>query len=133
MQIVVVKELDKKEHVWLRALSKEMEREDYQRLSEAARKLDEAANGEFIDSVLQVSIRVNEKKLKEDKDMCCEALKELFEPELKKSWEKGLRKGAKAMVKTMTTKGYHPDEIIDIVMESFQLDRNEAMKYLMKS
>ena len=145
MQIVVVKELDKREHIWLRALSKEMEREDFERLSEAAGKLDETANGEFIDSVLQVSIRANEKKLKEDKDMCCEALRELFEPELKESWKKGQkqgqrqgrkqerRKNVKAMVNTMTQKGYHSDEIIDIIMQSFQLDRNEAMKYFAKS
>ena len=139
LQIVVVRELDKREHIWLRALSKEMEREDFERLSEAAGKLDETANGEFIDSVLQVSIRANEKKLKEDKDMCCEALRELFEPELKESWKKGQRQGrkqerrqnVKAMVNAMTKKGYHSDEIIDIIMQSFQLDRNEAMKYLL--
>ena len=137
VQIVVARELDKREHIWLCALSKEMEREDFERLSEAAGKLDETANGEFIDSVLQVSIRANEKKLKEDKDMCCEALRELFEPELKESWKKGQRQGrkqerrknVKAMVNTMTQKGYRSDEIIDIIMQSFQLDRNEAMKY----
>ena len=129
VQIVVARELDKREHVWLRALSKELEREDFERLSEAAGKLDETANGEFIDSVLQVSIRANEKKLKEDKDMCCEALRELFEPELKESWKKGQRQSVRAMVNTMTKKGYHSDEIIDIIMQSFQLDRNEAMKY----
>ena len=122
-----------------------MERDDFERLSEAAAKLKETANGEFIDSVLQVSIRANEKKLKEDKDMCCEALRELFEPELKESWKKGQRQGqrqgrkqerrknVKAMVNTMTQKGYHSDEIIDIIMQSFQLDRNEAMKYFVKS
>ena len=133
VQIVVARELDKREHIWLRALSKEMEREDFEMLSEAAGKLDETANGEFIDSVLQVSIRANEKKLKEDKDMCCEALRELFEPELKESWKKGQRQSVRAMVNTMTKKGYHSDEIIDIIMQSFQLDRNEAMKYFVKS
>ena len=145
VQIVVARELDKREHVWLRALSKKMERDDFERLSEAAAKLKETANGEFIDSVLQVSIRANEKKLKEDKDMCCEALRELFEPELKESWKKGQKQGqrqgwrqgqrqsVRAMVNTMTKKGYHSDEIIDIIMQSFQLDRNEAMKYFTKS
>ncbi len=67
--------------------------------------------------------------------MCCEALRELFEPELKESWKKGQRQGhrqsVKAMVNIMTKKGYHSDEIIDIIMQSFQLDRNEAMKYLL--
>ena len=110
-----------------------MERDDFERLSEAAAKLKETANGEFIDSVLQVSIRANEKKLKEDKDMCCEALRELFEPELKESWKKGQRQSVRAMVNTMTQKGYRSDEIIDIIMQSFQLDRNEAMKYFAKS
>jgi hypothetical protein len=33
-----------------------MERDDFERLSEAAAKLKETANGEFIDSVLQVSM-----------------------------------------------------------------------------
>ena len=71
--------------------------------------------------------------------MCCEALRELFEPELKESWKKGQIQGQKqgqrqsvrAMVNTMTKKGYRSDEIIDIIMQSFQLDRNEAMKYLL--
>jgi hypothetical protein len=77
--------------------------------------------------------------------MCCEALRELFEPELKESWKKGQKQGqrqgwrqgqrqsVRAMVNTMTKKGYHSDEIIDIIMQSFQLDRNEAMKYFTKS
>ena len=69
----------------------------------------------------------NQRREREDKDMCCEALRELFEPELKK-WQ---RQSVRAMVNAMAQKGYHSDEIIDIIMQSFQLDRNEAMKYLL--
>ena len=130
LQIVVARELNKEEHVWLRALSKEMEREDYERLSKAVEELDETTNDEYVDSVLRVSIRANEKKLKEDKSMRFEALKELFEPELTEKWNDGRRKGAMAMANTMLLRGYHSDEIIDIIMQTFQLDRSEAVKYM---
>ncbi len=107
-----------------------MERVDYERLSKAVEELDETTNDEYVDSVLRVSIRANEKKLKEDKSMRFEALKELFEPELTEKWNDGRRKGAMAMANTMLLRGYHSDEIIDIIMQTFQLDRSEAVKYM---
>ena len=130
IQIVVAKELNKENHVWLRALSNEMKKEDYVRLACAVENLDGKVNREFAESVLQVSIKANNKTLKEDKAMSCEALRELFEPELKQSWQEGKKKGVNAMAKTMNAKGYRPEEIIDIIMQSFHVTQEEASKYL---
>lgn len=85
-QIIVGRELDKKSHVWLRALSGQMREQEMKDLLENIERLKLKLDKELADSVLEVSIRANWeiiKELRRDKNMC-QALLEIMEPEIDK-------------------------------------------------
>lgn len=58
-QIIVGRELKKKEHTWLRALSDRVEKQEMKELLERINSLTEKFDRELADSVLEVSIRAN--------------------------------------------------------------------------
>ena len=64
-QIVVTKELDKKEHTWLTALSEGMKKQDMEAFLEKIEALTQKFDRELADSVLEVSIRANRKMVEE--------------------------------------------------------------------
>lgn len=71
-QIVVSKELRKENHIWLHALSENMDRQDMCELLEKVSMLKENSERELADSVLEVSIRANSgliEKLRGDDNM----------------------------------------------------------------
>ena len=85
-QIIVGRELDKKSHVWLRALSDQMQEQEMKELLEKIEKLKLKLDKELADSVLEVSIRANWeiiKELRRNENMC-QALLEIMEPEIDK-------------------------------------------------
>lgn len=85
-QIIVGRELDKKSHVWLRALSDQMQEQEMKELLEKIEKLRLKLDKELADSVLEVSIRANWeiiKELRRNENMC-QALLEIMEPEIDK-------------------------------------------------
>ena len=84
--IIVGRELDKKSHVWLRALSDQMQEQEMKELLEKIEKLKLKLDKELADSVLEVSIRANWeiiKELRRNENMC-QALLEIMEPEIDK-------------------------------------------------
>lgn len=61
LQIIVTKELDKQAHTWLRALSKNLRKEDVRNLLQLVQRLSEEADKELADSILTVSLTANKK------------------------------------------------------------------------
>lgn len=137
MQIIVSKELAEKEHVWLRALSREMRSdEEITRLALEMEKLKGKAEWEYAESVLQLAIKANKKtlnKVKEGDSMSCEALMELMAEEVKDPWGTGFRRGVKrsifAMARTLKEREYDHDEAISLLMQAYDLDRETAEKF----
>jgi len=81
-QVIVTKELNRKDHIWLRSLSEELEQQDMQDLLKAVRQLTGKYDRELADSVLEVSIQANEQiieKLIGDESMS-QALLDIMEP-----------------------------------------------------
>ena len=60
-QIIVTKELDKKSHTWLKALSEDLKKQDMEELLEKIQALTKSFDRELADSILEVSIRANRK------------------------------------------------------------------------
>lgn len=82
IQIIVTKELDMKEHMWLTALNGTMEREEAERLVKRVEKL-EAHDREYANAVLQIAMKRNTnlfEKMKEEMNM--NYVLELFKPEI---------------------------------------------------
>lgn len=121
LQIIVTKELDGENHVWLKSLSEKLQKEDVNRLLKHVSGLTGEFDKEMADSVLKVSIDANRQlitEMMEDESMY-EALLELMEPRLlirdKTKMEEGLQQGQKITATRMLQSGrYTLDEISDI-------------------
>lgn len=99
-QIIVSKELNEKNHVWLKALASGMKDEQIRSLLLNMNTLDEKDDKEFADSVLSLAMQTNTKQfehLKREDFVMCKELWELMKPEieeaLNQSIEEGLQKG----------------------------------------
>ena len=103
IQIIVLKELNNKLHLWLSSLTQTIEADTAKTLILEINKLTEKDECEFADSVLQVAMKENTTtfiKIKEVSPMC-EELAKLMEPEMrearkiaeKEGREQGLKEG----------------------------------------
>lgn len=139
-QIVVTKELDKKEHTWLTALSEGMKKQDMEAFLEKIEALTQKFDRELADSVLEVSIRANRKMVEElrgDGHMC-QALLEIMEPEIIKIKEE-VREETRQEIRQETilraVKGFRDlgaddDRIKELLKENYDFSDEEAEEYL---
>lgn len=104
-QIIVIKELNEEAHIWLKALSREMQKEQMRRLLEKIEKMNTKFDRELADSVLQVSVSANRQvvdELRGDENMC-QALLEIMEPEISKIADEAATKAATKAAKETST------------------------------
>lgn len=103
VQIIVSGELDEESHIWLKSLTRTLERETAKKLILTIGNLSEPDEKEYADSVLHVVAKENSsliERMKGDQEMC-EALKEIMKPEIEemlksgeqRAMEKGREKG----------------------------------------
>jgi len=118
-QIIVTGELKPDAHIWLRALSDRVGKQDMAELLKRISQLTEKGDRELADSVLEVSARVNMQVLEELKgdDSVSEALLEIMEPLIeprillreeaakRTGWEEGLEKGLEEGIEKGIKKG----------------------------
>lgn len=131
-QIVVTRELDKKEHTWLTALSEGMEKQDMRALLERIDTLTQKIDRELADSVLEVSIRANRKiveELRGDGNMC-QALLEIMEPEIMKIKEEVRQETILCAVEGSRDLGTGDDKIREILKKKYGFSDKEAEEYL---
>ncbi len=135
-QIIVTKELNPKEHVWLKALSGQMEKQQMRELLEKIEKLDLKIDRELADSVLQVSIGANKQVVEElrgDENMC-QALLEIMEPEINKIKAEVTREvtkeGINNTILALRECGQTEDVIKQIISKAYHISFQEAENYL---
>lgn len=131
-QIVVTRELDKKEHTWLTAISEGMEKQDMKALLERIDTLTQKIDRELADSVLEVSIRANRKMVEElrgDGNMC-QALLEIMEPEIMKIKEEVRQETILCAVEGFRDLGTSDDKIREILKKKYGFSDEEADEYL---
>lgn len=150
-QVIVGKELDRKAHVWLRALSGGLCREEIKELLEKAEGLGKKQERELAGSVLEVSLRANWEMIQElrgDEDMC-QALMEIMEPEIskirqeirektreadarefEKIREEEARKLISCAVESFRDMGIGDERIREAIMKNYRLTEKEAAEYL---
>lgn len=101
VQIVVTRELDPKEHIWLTSLDDQMKEKDARILITEAGKLTAKDDREYADSVLQIAMMKNRDVFQQGKesDGMCQAFWELYAPEIeadrRKSEKRGMEIGQK--------------------------------------
>ncbi len=94
-QIIVARELDGKNHIWLKSLTDRMDREQAEQLIEQSGRLLDRPESEYVEAVLQIVSKANRKvfeELKKEDENMYSALVELMQPEIdeatKKAWDK---------------------------------------------
>ena len=89
----MTKELKSETHLVLKALTRELQKENFWKLLDYAKSLQEKLDRNLMDSVLEVSVQANEARIKKWKgdDNMCQALLEIMGPELKKMMEPEIR------------------------------------------
>jgi hypothetical protein len=95
-QVVLAGKVGDKENVWLRSLSDDVGEDAAREMVSATQKLQNKGDKDNAEAVLQVSVKANIEiydRIKEEKDMACEALRELFKPELEEATQKGRQEG----------------------------------------
>lgn len=84
VQVLVLREMDWRKHIWVTALKRHITAEHARRLLLEMKKIQNAAEWEWADSVLQLAVANNEEifeELKGDRDMC-QAFRELMAKEI---------------------------------------------------
>ena len=135
-QIIVSREMDRKSHTWLKALSGKMKKQDMKELLEKIEAIKLTFDRELADSVLEVSIRVNRRaveELREDGSMC-QALLEIMEPEINKIKDDAAAAAKEdeilCAVKSFRDLGAGDIQIKDVLVKKHRLSFAEAEKYL---
>lgn len=96
MQIIVSKDLDEKENIWLCSLQNNLSKKIYNELLYSINHLDTKEKEIYGEAVLRVVTDANETRIdkwKEETKMTCEALERIMAPELKAQEQKGRLEG----------------------------------------
>jgi hypothetical protein len=91
-QVVISDKVADDDNVWLRSLSDNVGEDTAREMVSATQKLENKGDKDNAEAVLQVSVKANAgiyDRIKEEKDMACEALRELFKPELEEARQEG--------------------------------------------
>ena len=141
MQIIVTKELEGNEHVWLKSLSEKLQKEDVKLLLKRVSGLTGEFDQQMADSVLKVSIDANKQLIREmmEDESMYESLMELMEPRLllrdktkmeegmRQGMQQGMQQGQKITAMRMLKSGkYTLDEITDI--SGLSLDEIQTLR-----
>ena len=159
-QIIVTRELEPDTHIWLRALSDRVGKQDMTKLLERISQLTEKGDRELADSVLDVSVQVNKRIIEELKgdDDVSQVLLEIMEPLIKprlllavetaekaglekgmqkgmqegmqRGMQEGMQKGIQGTVEVLRDLGHEDTEISQIIQRKYSLSEKEAAEYL---
>lgn len=95
MQIIVSKDLDHNDNIWLRSLHNNISKETYHKLLNPVQRLGTKERELYGEAVLQVVTNANKTRIetwKEESNMC-EALAEIMAPELEANRQKARNEG----------------------------------------
>jgi hypothetical protein len=107
-QIVISDKVGDDDNVWLRSLSDNVGEDAAREMVSATKKLENKGDKDNAEAVLQVSVKANAgiyDRIKEEKDMACEALRELFKPELEEARQEGIELGGNQMIYSLVQNG----------------------------
>lgn len=96
VQILVTKELDRDENIWLYSLQHDISKETYEKLLTSVDELEPKEKELYGEAILQVVTHANADKIrkwKEESEMTCEALQRIMAPELEESMRRGVLEG----------------------------------------
>ncbi len=135
-QIIITKELNRRKHAWLKALSANLTKDDIQNLLDNVQSLSDPSDLEIAGSVLESSFSANRQIIQQltGDDTMYEVLMQILEPQLvlrdqEKKEEgrlEGQREGISKTVDLLREFGHDDPEIKAAVMRKYDLSEDEA-------
>ncbi len=147
-QIIVSKELEPQAHIWLKALSGKLNKQNMRSLLERIKQLNGKYEKEMADAVLEVSMKANVEVMEEltgdDKmsDELLQILEPIFEPIVSKKVdeakqqlmqqgiEQGIEQGIQGTVFVLRSFGHNDNEIKLAIAKQYSLSEEETKKYV---
>ena len=144
IQIITTRQLDKKSHTWLYALSAKLDKGDIRNLLDMICMLTEKTDREMAGSVLEVSIGANKHIVEElmGDDLMFETLMEIMEPrinEIRKNdreaallegRQAGQKEGIQGAIEMLRNLQFNDDEIRSEIIRQYDLSDDEAAGFL---
>lgn len=131
-QIIVGKELKPGSHIWLRALSDRVQKQEMEELLEKIHSITRKFDRALADSVLEVSVSANRKLVEELRggEGMCQALLEIMQPEINEIVESNIQKAILNAVKGFRDLGADDEKIKELLVKNYGLTLKEAAMYL---
>lgn len=127
MQIIVSRELEHENHVWLNSLSKKLSKNRAKTLVKHTNQLTVVEEKKLADSVWEIVTRLNVELIKnmmEDEEMC-KAMAEIFKPEIDAAFDNGFNNGVDDkgihVFKNMIKRGFTKEDAQSIAEISNEL------------
>lgn len=142
-QVIVAKELDEADHIWIRSLTDKMDRHQAEHLIHKSRELMGRPEAGYVDAVLQIASKANRKIFdevkKEDRDMY-QAFVDLMQPEIDEAVNKRLDEAVSEAVSKAVSKALSEAEIeitarnkveaIDNAMKKLNMSEEDACRLM---
>lgn len=126
-QVIVARELNETSHIWLRALTDNMGRQQAKRLINKSRQMLDRPEAEYIEAVLQIAAKANRKlfeKLKREDKSMYSALVELMQPEIDEAVQKARNEASNVMEARKTV------EAVDNAIRKLNMSKEKACKFM---
>lgn len=143
-QVIATSELEQGGHIWLKALTDKMEKQDMEKLIEESSNVSGEYDRELVESILEVTLNANSNLIEELRgdvkmgEMILKVVQPLILEREKKAKtegieegiEKGIEKGKILGAVEILKNFNNNEEIKTIIMEKYHLTENDAKKYL---
>ena len=119
IQILITKELDPVENIWLRSLRTDIK--DPQEIQKIIKCYERKRHSKLRQAAMEVITRANWNTIKEVKEKMCEALKELMAEEFEEVQKQGIEQGIKALVSTCKALGVSVNITVQRLVAEFDI------------
>lgn len=140
IQVIITKELEQDKHIWIKALTDQMEKADMESLIEKSSEVSSEYEKELVESILEVTLKANsslaekligdvkmgEMILKVVQPLILEKERKAKTEGIEEGIEKGKILGAIEILRNFSSN----DDIKTIIMDKYHLTEEEAEKYL---
>lgn len=144
IQIIATRELEQDKHMWIKALTDKMEKEDMEKLIEKSSEISNEHEKELVESILEVTLKANssvaekligdvkmgEMILKIVQPLILEKEKKAKTEGIQEGIEKGIEKGKILGAIEILRSFNSNDDIKTIIMDKYHLTESDAEKYL---
>ena len=130
IQILLTRELDPDENLWLRSLRTDLK--DEKEITNVIKKFEENRHSKLRQAAMDAITRANWKAIREVKDIMCDALKELMAEELEEAENKGIEQGIRALINTCKKLNVSEKITLDRLQEEFSLSEEKAKQAIKK-